>query len=120
MTLWPLEVLPVSREGDITSLFTNINITGYHRDELKDEGVSDNDMLSNSGGQSSASTMQQQHQQYLGDVDIVLQNFPEIDWGTTPIPGTDVCVFVLFLYSEVLLYNTVQKLCHPIMSIHYS
>ena len=92
MTLWPLEVLPANREGYLTSLFTNNNIVGCHRDDLKDEGASDNDMLNNSGGQSSAaSTMQQQHQQYLGDVDIVLQNFPEIDWDTTPIPGANIC-----------------------------
>ena len=95
MILWPLEVLLVNREGDFISLFTNNNSTGCHRDELKDEGASDNDMLGNSAGQSSAaSTMQQQHQQYLGDVDIVLQNFPEIDWGATPIPGTICVLFV--------------------------
>ena len=108
MILWPLEVLQVSREGDFISLFTNTNIIGCHRDELKDEGASDNDMLSNSGGQSSAaSTMQQQHQQYLGDIDIVLQNFPEIDWGTTPIPGTNMlyCLYTL----SCLLYNTAYK-----------
>ena len=81
-------MLPVNREGDFISLFTNTTSIGCHRDELKDEGASDSDMLNNSGGQSSAvSTMQHQHQQYLGDVDVVLQNFPEIDWGSTPIPG---------------------------------
>lgn len=69
-------------------LFTNNIIIGYYRDDLKDEGASDSDLLTSTGAQSSAaSTMQQQHQQYLGDVDIVLQNFPEIDWGSTPIPG---------------------------------
>lgn len=55
---------------------------------MKDEGAGDGDLLTSGGGQTSAaSTMQQQHQQYLGDVDIVLQNFPEIEWGSTPIPG---------------------------------
>lgn len=82
-------MLLVNREGDFISLFTNSTTIGYHRDELKDEGASDSDILNNSGGQSSApSTMQHQHQQYLGDVDVVLQGFPEIDWGSTPIPGT--------------------------------
>lgn len=91
----PSEVLQVNREGEFTSLFTDNVSTGCHRDELKDEGASDSDILNNSGGQSSAaSTMQQQHQQYLGDVDVVLQNFPEIDWGSTPIPGTT-CIVCL-------------------------
>lgn len=81
-------MLPANREGEFISLFTNITTAGCHRDEMKDEGASDSDILNNSAGQSStASTMQQQHQQYLGDVDVVLQNFPDIDWGSTLIPG---------------------------------
>ena len=68
---------------------------------MKDEGVSDNDMLSSSSGQSTAaSTMQQQHQQYLGDIDVVLQNFPDIDWDTTPIPGTNMIICTLIFYND--------------------
>jgi len=55
---------------------------------MKEEGGADHDLMASASGHSAASTMQQQHQQYLGDVDVVLQNFPEIEWGSTPIPGT--------------------------------
>ncbi|XP_065904590.1 transcription factor RFX3-like isoform X2 [Dysidea avara] len=58
------------------------------RDEMKEEGGADHDLMASGSGHSAASTMQQQHQQYLGDVDVVLQNFPEIEWGSTPIPVT--------------------------------
>jgi len=88
---------------------------------LKDEGASDSDLLASTGAQSSAaSTMQQQHQQYLGDVDVVLQNFPEIDWGSTPIPGN---VLYCLMYTNVLSYNI--KLVVMLLSLmcslfHYS
>lgn len=93
-------------------MFVNNITIGCYRDELKDEGASDGELLTSTGGQSStASTMQQQHQQYLGDVDVILQNFPEIDWGSTPIPGVvyGLCYYYdikLFVYFAVLSYNS--------------
>ena len=81
------------------------SVNGCGRDEMKEEGGADHDLMASGSGHSAASTMQQQHQQYLGDVDVVLQNFPEIEWGSTPIPGTFVvylsvcvCVCVLQVY----------------------
>ena len=78
---------------------------------MKDEGASDSDLLTTTGAQSSAaSTMQQQHQQYLGDVDIVLQNFPEIDWGSTPIPSNVLHCLCTLMFCHTTL-TCISSLC---------
>ena len=83
------------------------SVSGCGRDEMKEEGGADHDLMASGSGHSAASTMQQQHQQYLGDVDVVLQNFPEIEWGSTPIPGTVLCVFSVVWSGVCVAYSTV-------------
>jgi len=91
----------------------NCSVSGCGRDEMKEEGGGDHDLMASGSGHSAASTMQQQHQQYLGDVDVVLQNFPEIEWGSTPVPGTVYSVHLLKVYfMTASLYNLFATYLH--------
>lgn len=59
------------------------------------------------GGEGSAQpqdlTPQQQHQQYLGESKPELDQFPDIQWAGTPIPGED-SQNLLWLYRELIKY----------------